>query len=152
LAISVSSGEEAMFNTWDGAHLETTVRAGQMAFKEAGIKTGADYGRAWVANAFRYPFAQLPYLFAWGPENSGKSIFHEALQELVTKGVVKADKAITSHNDFNGELAGAVICAVEEKDISKSPGAHAKVKEYTTGLTTDNWSATTSRILSLKRQ
>ena len=115
---------------------ELTVPLRDLAWaKEAGIKTGADYGRAWVANAFRYPFAQLPYLFAWGPENSGKSIFHEALQELVTKGVVKADKAITSHNDFNGELAGAVICAVEEKDISKSPGAHAKVKEYTTGLT-----------------
>jgi acetyl-CoA C-acetyltransferase len=38
LAISVSSGEEVMFNTWDGAHLETTFRAGQMAFREAGIK------------------------------------------------------------------------------------------------------------------
>ncbi len=38
LAISVSSGEEAMFTNWDGAHLETTFRAGQMAFKEAGIK------------------------------------------------------------------------------------------------------------------
>jgi acetyl-CoA C-acetyltransferase len=38
LAISVSSGEEAIFTNWDGAHLETTFRAGQMAFKEAGIK------------------------------------------------------------------------------------------------------------------
>ncbi len=38
LAICVSSGEESLFNTWDGAHLETTYRAGQMAFKEAGIK------------------------------------------------------------------------------------------------------------------
>ena len=38
LAISVSSGEESLFNNWDGAHLETTYRAGQMAFKEAGIK------------------------------------------------------------------------------------------------------------------
>ncbi len=38
LAICVSSGEEAMFNTWDGAHLETTYRAGQMAYQEAGIK------------------------------------------------------------------------------------------------------------------
>ncbi len=38
LAISVSSGDEAIFTNWDGAHLETTVRAGQMAFKEAGIK------------------------------------------------------------------------------------------------------------------
>lgn len=38
LAICVSSGEESMMNTWDGAHLETTYRAGQMAFQEAGIK------------------------------------------------------------------------------------------------------------------
>jgi len=38
LAISVSSGEESIFNSWDGAHLETTYRAGQMAFQEAGIK------------------------------------------------------------------------------------------------------------------
>ena len=38
LAISVSSGEESLFNSWDGAHLETTYRAGQMAFQEAGVK------------------------------------------------------------------------------------------------------------------
>jgi len=37
LAICVSSGEESLFNSWDGAHLETTVRAGQMAFREAGV-------------------------------------------------------------------------------------------------------------------
>lgn len=38
LAICVSSGEESLFSSWDGAHLETTYRAGQMAFQEAGIK------------------------------------------------------------------------------------------------------------------
>jgi acetyl-CoA C-acetyltransferase len=38
LAISVSSGEESLFNGWDGAHLETTYRAGRMAFREAGVK------------------------------------------------------------------------------------------------------------------
>ena len=38
LAICVSSGEEALYNSWDGAHLETTYRAGQMAFREAGIQ------------------------------------------------------------------------------------------------------------------
>lgn len=38
LAVCVSSGEESLFNTWDGAHVETTCRAGQMAFEEAGIK------------------------------------------------------------------------------------------------------------------
>ena len=100
---------------------------------EANIRTGADYLRSWVACAFRDPFQPLPYLFFFGPENSGKSIFYESLQRLVTKGVVKADRALTS--EFNGELSGAIICAVEEKDISKSPGAHAKIKEYSTGRT-----------------
>ena len=100
---------------------------------EAKLRTGADYLRAWVACAFRDPFQPLPYLFFFGPEDSGKSIFYESLQRLVTKGVVKADGALTS--EFNGELSGAVICAVEEKDISKAPGALAKIKEYVTGRT-----------------
>jgi acetyl-CoA C-acetyltransferase len=38
LAIAVSSGEEAIYTNWDGAHLETTYRAGQMAFQEADIR------------------------------------------------------------------------------------------------------------------
>jgi len=42
LAICVSSGEESLYNTWDGAHLETTYRAGQMAFQEAGIKNSRE--------------------------------------------------------------------------------------------------------------
>ena len=39
------------------------------------------------------------------------------------------------NDDFNGELAGAIICAVEEMDISKCPGAHARIKEWVTGRT-----------------
>lgn len=35
--ISVSSGEETMFNNWDGAHFEPTRRASTMAYEEAGI-------------------------------------------------------------------------------------------------------------------
>ena len=89
--------------------------------QQANIKTGADYLRAWVACAFRDPFEPLPYLFLWGNENSGKSILHEAMELLVTKGVVKADKALTSNNDFNGELAGAIICVVEEKNVTLTP-------------------------------
>jgi acetyl-CoA C-acetyltransferase len=38
LQIAVSSGEEAMYNTWDGAHVETVVRASKAAYEEAGIK------------------------------------------------------------------------------------------------------------------
>jgi len=42
---------------------------------------------------------------------------------------------LTSNNDFNGELDGAILCVVEEKDISKSPGAAAKIREAVTALT-----------------
>lgn len=38
LQISVSSGEESMFNNWDGAGFETTNRASVKAYEEAGIK------------------------------------------------------------------------------------------------------------------
>jgi len=38
LQISVSSGEESMHTTWDGAALETTRRASVKAYEEAGIK------------------------------------------------------------------------------------------------------------------
>lgn len=38
LQISVTSGEEMWYDSWDGAHVETTFRAGQKAYAEAGIK------------------------------------------------------------------------------------------------------------------
>ncbi|MDY6851416.1 MAG: acetyl-CoA acetyltransferase, partial [Thermodesulfobacteriota bacterium] len=38
LQISVSSGEESLFDNWDGAGFETTSRASTKAYEEAGIK------------------------------------------------------------------------------------------------------------------
>ncbi|MBN1881917.1 MAG: acetyl-CoA acetyltransferase [Deltaproteobacteria bacterium] len=38
LQIAITSGEEMWYTDWDGAHVETTYRAGQKAFAEAGIK------------------------------------------------------------------------------------------------------------------
>lgn len=105
-----------------------------------GIRTGADYLRAFFASTLRFPTQPTPYLFLFGPEDSGKSILHEAFELLVTRGVVKADRALTSQSDFNGELAGAILCVVEEKDIGKTPGAYAKIKE-----------AVTARRLSIRR-
>ncbi len=101
--------------------------------QQAGIRTGADYVRAWAASAFRCPFNPTPYLFLFGSENCGKSIFYESLQLLVTKGVIKADRALGGRDGFNGELAGAIICAVEEIDLSKCPGALARLKDWVTG-------------------
>jgi hypothetical protein len=100
--------------------------------REDRIFNGADYLRTWLACMFRCPFEPLPYLFFFGDQNAGKSIFHEAASLLMTAGYVIADKALTNRNDFNGELANAILCVVEEKNISKSPGAYAKIKEWVT--------------------
>jgi hypothetical protein len=101
----------------------------------AGIRTGGDYLRTLLACIIRAPFEPTPYLFFHGPENSGKSIVWEAAELLFTRGVVKADRALTNQQDFNGELAGALICVVEEKDISKTPGALNKIKDAVTSPT-----------------
>ena len=98
-----------------------------------GIFSGKDYLTAWLSCLIREPFEPLPYLFMYGPQNSGKSIFHEAASLLVTGGVVKADRALTNSNDFNGELANAVLGVIDEVNISHAgPGVYNKIKEWTT--------------------
>jgi hypothetical protein len=102
--------------------------------RQCNIRTGADYLTAWYAAIFRDPRCRLPYLFYFGPENTGKSSYWEAFELLVTGGVVKADRSLTSRSDFNGELAGAILCVVEERDISRTEGAIEKIKDAVTGL------------------
>ena len=88
---------------------------------DANIRTGADYLRAWVACAFRDPFQPLPYLFFFGPEDCGKSIFYEALQRLVTKGVVEAKRALTS--EFNKELSARSSVPLKKWTFPKPPAS-----------------------------
>jgi len=95
-----------------------------------GILTGGQYLLLWIAAAFREPLQRTPYLFLHGNENCGKSIFYESIALLVTKGVVSANKALTTPGDFNGELAGAVFCYVEEIDLSHHKVALPRIKEY----------------------
>jgi len=105
--------------------------------KDWGITNGGDYLTAWVACMCQTPYGKLPYLFMYGPQNSGKSSFHEALGLLITKdGVAKADRALTSEQGYNGELAGAVLAVIDEVDIAKAGSAvYNKVKEWVTGIT-----------------
>ena len=100
--------------------------------RSANLCTGADYLRAIFAAMIREPFVPTPYVFLWGNQDSGKSILWEAWSKIVTKGVVRADRALTS--DFNGELAHAWMCAVEEKDFSKNRAAANRVKDFVTSL------------------
>lgn len=116
-----------------GNDLTTTIKTLDWCQK-ANIVRGREYLLHWIACMLREPLEQLPYLFLYGPQNSGKSIFHEAIKLLLTpedKAVVKADKAITSA-EFNRELEGAILCYIEEKDISVIPQAYNRIKDILT--------------------
>ncbi|MCP4896261.1 MAG: hypothetical protein GY906_04730 [bacterium] len=100
--------------------------------RKAGIQSGADFLRTWLACLIHYPDQPLPYLFLVGPQNSGKSVFHECSRFLFTHGVTSANSALTS--GFNAELAGSFLVYVEERDLAdKKFNAYEKIKEWVTG-------------------
>jgi hypothetical protein len=100
--------------------------------KANGILTGADYLKVWIASMIQYPLEPLPYLFLWGPQDSGKSILHEAIALLFTKGYVRADNALVSVAGFNAELRYAILCIIEETDLKRNKMAYAKIKDWVT--------------------
>jgi hypothetical protein len=140
-AIDLKEGETPKHPTWTRVMEHCGVELNEYIpmlpwCKNWGIETGGDYLTAWVACMFRNPFGKLPYLFMYGPQNSGKSSFHECIALLLTRGVGKADRALTSEQGYNGELADLVLAVVDEVDISKAgAGAYNKLKEWVTGLT-----------------
>ncbi len=135
----LADGESPQHPHWDrilryiGASLDESVK-GMEWCRRHDILTGADWLLFLIACILRDPFEKTPYLFLWGPEDSGKSIFHEAFSLLVTKGVVSADRALTNTNGFNGELANAILAVVEETDLSQSAYARNRMKEWVMGL------------------
>lgn len=115
-----------------GSGLDVAVKQHPWA-RANGILTGADYLKIWIASLFQAPQEPLPYLFLYSTEqNTGKSIFHEALSLLVTSGVVRADAALTSQSSFNGELENAVLCVVEETDLRRHKQAYNRIKDWVT--------------------
>lgn len=127
--------ENLSFPTWlkvlnhCGKSLDFAIKNMQWA-KDNGIMTGGDYLKCWIASSFQFPTEPLPYLFFFGEQGTGKSIFHEALSLLLTRGVVRAENSLTSN--FNGELAGAVFAIIEEIDLNKNRSAYNKIKDWTT--------------------
>ncbi len=100
-----------------------------------GILTGADYLKCWVASLFQKPYEPLPYLFLFGPQDCGKSILYEALQLLFDRGHIQANHALLNNTGFNGELANAILCYIEEVDLSKAKQAYNKVKDWVVSKT-----------------
>lgn len=99
---------------------------------ENGISSGADYLKLWIACLFKHPERPLPYLGFWGPQDSGKSTFHEMMNLLFEGGVIGADTALTSKESFNGELLSAILCVVEELSLKGNTTASRRIKDWVT--------------------
>lgn len=136
------SPEPGNFPTWSkvfehvGASLDEAIKVDSWC-QAVGIKSGHDYLVYWAAFLFREPMKKLPYLFFYGPQNSGKSSFHMALSLLFDRkrGFMRADAALTSQGGFNGELANIVLAVIEETDLSKqSSSVYNKIKDWVTSL------------------
>jgi len=114
-----------------GKDLDASVLADDWC-RRANITTGADFLRTWLACLIHHTDQPLPYLFLVGPQNSGKSVFHECTRFLFSHGITSANSALTS--GFNGELAGCFLVYVEERDLAdKRYNSYEKIKEWVTG-------------------
>ena len=137
MAFSPTMTDSLSYPTWlkilnhVGKSLDESVKNNNWA-KANGILTGADYLQCWISSLFKEPLEPLPYLFLYGPQNSGKSILHEALTLLVTCGVVRADTALVNQSGFNAELENAVLAVVEETDLRKEKSAYNRIKDWVT--------------------
>lgn len=102
-----------------------------------GITNGAEYLFAWISFMFMKPNQPLPYLFFFGEQKTGKSTLHEALSLMFKYkvGYTRADIALKNTSGFNLELAHSVLCVIEETDLSKSPLAANRTKDWVTGVT-----------------
>lgn len=132
-----SQNEELKYPHWlkilnhIGAGLDVAIKDSAWA-KMNGILTGADYLKVWIASLFKEPLEPLPYLFFYGSQNCGKSIFHEAISRLITKGYIRADNALVNQQGFNEELANAIICVVEEINLKRDKNALNRIKDWVT--------------------
>lgn len=117
-----------------GSGLDNTI-SGDGWCKVHGIQTGADYLKIWIASLFQEPKEPLPYLFLYSEaEKTGKTTFHEALGMLMTTGCKRGDVALISSSAFNAELENAILCVIEETDLSKGP-ARNRIKDHVTSPT-----------------
>lgn len=140
--LAIQPSEEAgPHPTWDrifdhlGQSLDVVVAQTDWC-QQWGMHTGADYLRAWVAAMFRFPLKPLPYLFFYGPQNTGKSVFHESISTLLTCGVTSIKTALCSNAGYNQEISNVILGHVEEKDLSVvKDGAYDRIKEWCTAKT-----------------
>lgn len=134
-----SDKDQLHYPTWNrilthvGKSLDPVVAVDHWC-QDNNVLTGADYLKVWIATLFQKPNRQLPYLFLFGNQDSGKSILHESIALLMTKGYQSANAAIMSQGNFNGELETAILCYIEEISLAKNSTAYNRIKEWVTCL------------------
>lgn len=100
---------------------------------ENSITKGSEYLMLWIAAMFQFPDQPSTYLAFWGDQDCGKSIFHEAISQiLISRGSMNANIALENQSTFNRELLSAVLCYIEEIDLQSSKHAYNRVKEWVT--------------------
>jgi hypothetical protein len=100
--------------------------------KSNGIKTGSDYLLCWIAALFQSPDQPLPYIFFYGPQNCGKSMFHECLTLLLKGGYTRASAAMVNQSGFNAELEDCILAVIEETDLRVNSSSAERVKDWVT--------------------
>jgi len=133
------SAEQGLCDTWFMVleHLGKEINVNDWC-KDNGINNGTDYLFFWIASMFQRPELSLPYLFFWSfNQNTGKTTLHESLKMFFKNeiGYVKANYALTSSSGFNEEMKSAVLCAIEEIDLSRNQTAYNRLKEWITAST-----------------
>jgi len=130
-------GDNISHPTWDkilthcGESLDQTILENSWCIAND-IKSGAHYLKLWLACLIRYPKQPLPYLAFWGPQDSGKSTFHEAFCQIILDGgYVRADNALISSSGFNGELKDSIMAIVEEVNVSEKT-SYNRIKDWVT--------------------
>lgn len=131
--------ENLQYPTWMkvlghlGRGLDDAVQ-GNAWCQENGLLTGADYLKCWIASMIQYPRQSLPYLFFYGKENSGKTSFHESIELLFTKGVIRISTALENTSHFNAEVEGAVLGVIEELNLASRRNGMVinKIKDWVT--------------------
>lgn len=116
-----------------GSSLDDAIQKDEWCIKN-GVTSGEQYLILWVASLLQHPTKPLPYLFFWGEQYSGKSMFHEAITEfLIVNGHMRANAALLSSANFNAEIENIIFCIIEEVDLRKNAGeALNKIKEWVT--------------------
>lgn len=118
-----------------GSNLDHAVAANSWC-RDNNIMNGADYLKCWIASLFQEPDQPLPYLFLYSyTQGTGKSVFHESINLLLSRGCCRAESALISKQHFNGEMEGAVLCVIEETDLRSNRSAAERIKDWVTSPT-----------------